>query len=187
MNGHRSSSNNSDNLPLSVTIHTKSHQLLFGIYMYSITCPLILITLPAAILNLPINFFCPQDTALVLTSDNLHLIFPLTPHPSPLPVSQPPDDTFQKHPHEAIFTVFSHTFTLFWSRMASVIAEIFQVSVCLCSNVLSSRDLFIVWWVFSFLPIYWVFFFPCVTCIHYTKSDHGTINSIFIIFGQRFY
>ena len=43
----------------------------------------------------------------------------------------------------------SHTFTLFWSRKASVNAEIFQVSMCLC--VLSSWDFFIFWWVFPFL------------------------------------
>jgi hypothetical protein len=38
-----------------------------GMYMYSITYPLTLITSPAAILNLPINSFCLLDTALVLT------------------------------------------------------------------------------------------------------------------------
>ena len=40
---------------------------------------------PAAILNLPINSFCPLDTALVLTSDNFNLIFP--PSPPLLPPS----------------------------------------------------------------------------------------------------
>ena len=68
-------------------------------YMYSRTCPLILITSPAAILNLPINLSCLLDTTLVLTSDNLHLIFPPAPHPSLLPVSQPSDSTFQNHSH----------------------------------------------------------------------------------------
>ena len=47
-----------------------------GMYVYSIPCLLILIISPAAILNLLINSFCPLDTALVLTSDNFHLIFP---------------------------------------------------------------------------------------------------------------
>ena len=52
-------------------------------YVYSITCPLILSTSPAAILNLPINSFYPLDTVLVLTSDNLHLNFPPSPPPFP--------------------------------------------------------------------------------------------------------
>ena len=39
--------------------------------------------------------------------------------------------------------------SVFWSRKASVITEIYQVSMCLC--VLSSRDLFIFCWVFPFL------------------------------------
>jgi hypothetical protein len=47
---------------------------------------------------------------------------------------------------DAIFTACSRTFTLFWSKKASLIAEIFQVSVCLC--VLSSRQVFIFWWIF---------------------------------------
>ena len=41
--------------------------------MYSITYPLI--TFTTAILNLPINSFCPLDTALVLTSDDFHSNF----------------------------------------------------------------------------------------------------------------
>ena len=45
-------------------------------YMYSITCPLILTISPTAILNLPTNSFCPLDTALALTLDNLFLNFP---------------------------------------------------------------------------------------------------------------
>ena len=53
-------------------------------YVYSITSPLILMTSPAAILNLPINSFCPLDTALILSSDNFLLNIP----PS-LPLSQP--------------------------------------------------------------------------------------------------
>ena len=50
----------------------------FGMFVYFITYPLILITSPTAILNLSINLFCPVDTALVLTSDDFHSIFPLT-------------------------------------------------------------------------------------------------------------
>jgi hypothetical protein len=150
VSGYRSSSNN-PNLPLPVAIHTKSHKLLsisFGMYMYSRTCPLIPITSPNVILNLPINSSCSQDTALVLISDNLHLIFPPTP---PLPVSQPPGSTYKKHSHVTIFTACSNTFLLFWSRKASVIAEIFQVSMSLCLYILSPGNLFIFWWVFPFL------------------------------------
>jgi hypothetical protein len=47
-----------------------------GMYVYSITCPIILTTSPAAILTLHTNSFCPLDTALALTSDNLLLNFP---------------------------------------------------------------------------------------------------------------
>ena len=65
---------------------TNSLLIPVGIYMYSTTCPLILITSPAAILNLPINLSWPLDTGLVLTSDNLHFIFLPTPYPSLLPV-----------------------------------------------------------------------------------------------------
>jgi hypothetical protein len=63
-------------------------------------------------LNLPINS-CPLDTALVLTSDNFHSIFcpsPFLPH---LLLLQPLGNTFQKLSCDTIFTVFSHTFTLF--------------------------------------------------------------------------
>ena len=116
-NGHSDNCNyNSNNLPLSVAIYTKCTNFLsipVGMYVYSRTCPLILITSPTTILNLPINFSCPLDAALVLTSDNLHLTFPPTHHPSPFPVLQPPGVTFQGYPRDAIFTVCSHTFTLF--------------------------------------------------------------------------
>ena len=80
---------------------------------------LILITSPAAILNLSKNLFCPLDTALVLTSDNFNSIFP------------PPLFLFRTHPgasypklsHGTIFNVSSHTFTLFRFRETSVIVE----------------------------------------------------------------
>ena len=58
---------------------TNSLLIPFEMYMYYITCPLILIVSPTAILNLPINSFCSLDTALVLTSDNFLSIFPLSP------------------------------------------------------------------------------------------------------------
>jgi len=46
-------------------------------------------------------------------TDNLHLIFPPTPHTSSLTVTQPPDGLFQKHQCDAIFIECSHTYTLF--------------------------------------------------------------------------
>ena len=72
-----------------------------------------LFTSPAANMNLPINSFGALGTTLVLTSDNLHLIFPPTPHRSPLLVLQTRGGTFQKLSRDAIFVVCSHTFTLF--------------------------------------------------------------------------
>ena len=85
--------------------------------MYSITCPLILITSPASILNLPINSFCPLDTALVLTSDNFHLIFPPFPPLSPTFLS-----------HNLLVAPFknSHMMPL---RETSVIIKIFWISI----------------------------------------------------------
>ena len=80
-------------LILPVPIHTKSHQpslIHVRMYVYSITYHLILITSPAAILNLPINSFCPLDTTMVLTLYDYHSIFPPAPPLLPLPVSQPP-------------------------------------------------------------------------------------------------
>ena len=87
MNDHRSSSNNPDNLSLQVAIHTKSHQLPFNScwavrLLHNLS--LILITSPTTILNSPINWFCPLDTALVLTSDDFHWIFPPSPPLFPL-------------------------------------------------------------------------------------------------------
>ena len=78
-NGHRSSSNNTDNLPFPVIIIlnlTKSLLIHVGMYVYSITYSLILITSTTAILTLHINSFCCLDTALVLASDDFHSIFP---------------------------------------------------------------------------------------------------------------
>ena len=138
MNDHQSSSN----LPLPVAIHTRSHQLSFD-SCWNVrvlqNLPLILITSPTTILNLPINSFCPLDTALVLTSDNSLLNFP----PS-LPLSQPPGGIFQKLSCDAIFVMCLHTFTLFWLRKTSVTIKIFWISfrVCVC---LSIGDLFNFW------------------------------------------
>ena len=54
---------------------TNSLLIAVGMYVYSITCPLILTSSPTAILNLPSYSFCLLDTALVLTSDNVLLNF----------------------------------------------------------------------------------------------------------------
>jgi hypothetical protein len=58
----------------------------------------------------------------------------------------------------AIITTCSHTFTLFWSRKAFVIAEIYQVSVCL--YVLSTGDLFIFPYLFLFIVLSVLRYFP---------------------------
>ena len=79
MNGHRSSSNSPDDLPLPVAIHTRSHQFPFD------SCWNVCVLhhlpqntnlIPATILNLPTNSFCLLDTALVLISDNFFFKFP---------------------------------------------------------------------------------------------------------------
>ena len=56
MNGHCSSSNNPYHLPILVAPDlTNSLLIPVGMYVYSITCPLILTISPATILNLPTN------------------------------------------------------------------------------------------------------------------------------------
>jgi len=114
MNGHRSSSNSPDYLPLLVAIHTKTDQLPFSscwnVHVLQNLPPNTSHT-PATILNLPINLSCLLGKALVLTSDNLHLIFP--PLFSPVPVSQPPGGTFQNHSHERhLYCVFTYIYSL---------------------------------------------------------------------------
>jgi hypothetical protein len=69
-----------------------------GMYKFSITCPLILITSPTAIFNFPVNSFSALDTALVLTSANFHIIFPPSPPPSCLAT---PLVAFLNNCHEA--------------------------------------------------------------------------------------
>ena len=111
----------------------------------------------------------------------LTLYFYISPlHPFLLPVLHPPGGTFQKHSCDAIFTVCSHTFTLFWSRKASVITKIFPVSVCLC--VLSSGDLLFFQWVFPFFS--YLLLLKCTTVLMYiifsrsvTKCDCPAISS----------
>ena len=97
-----------------------------GMYVYSITYPLILITSPAAILNLPINLFSPLE-ALVLTSNDFHSV---SLHSSPLLSCTYSSGTVLNLSRGAIFTLYSHTFTLFWTRKAYVIVDTFQLGFC---------------------------------------------------------
>ena len=86
----------------------------------------ILITSPAAFLNLPNNSFCPLDTALVSTSDNFHLMFP----PSPLPFlsCNPPGGNFHVVPSFVhINWLSSDQERHLWSSK-----YLNYVSVCLC-------------------------------------------------------
>ena len=55
---------------------TNSLLIPVGMYVYCITCPLILTISLATILNFHTDSFCPLDTALALTSDNRLLNFP---------------------------------------------------------------------------------------------------------------
>ena len=80
MNGHRSSSNRPDDLPLPVAIHTRSHHLPFN----SCWNVRVLHNLPptltkslAAILNLHTNSFYLLDSVLALISDNFPPSIPL--------------------------------------------------------------------------------------------------------------
>ena len=66
-----------------------------GTYMYLLTYIPVLITSPTAILNSPINLFCPLDTALVLISGNFFSIFP----PSPPLLHEQPMKCQQVHYH----------------------------------------------------------------------------------------
>ena len=65
--------------------------------------------------NSPINSFCPLDTALILTSDNFQSIFAFITSIPPffLFLSSGSSGSYLKLSHDAIFTVYSHTFILF--------------------------------------------------------------------------
>ena len=96
-----------------------------GLYVYSITCLLILITSPPTILNLPINLFCPLDTSLVLTSDNFYFIFPRSP---PL-----------FHPSCLVTSLVALSKTLTWRHLYCVFTYIYSVlikkEICDCRNI----------------------------------------------------
>ena len=151
MNGHQSS-NNPDNLPHLVTIDTKTHQLPFNscwnVHILH-NLPLILITSPAAIMNLPINFICPLDITLVLTTI-------LSTPPLFLSRTQP-SGSYTNLSCGTIFTLCSHTFTLLNEK-----------DNCDCRNIsvklphlymhLSSRDHFIFSKRFLFLFLFLCYF-----------------------------
>ena len=120
---------------------TRAQVIPVGMYVRFITYLPILITSSTAILNSPINSFC-LDTALVLTSDNFHSICPPSPPILSSSYTAPPGGCYPKLSHGAIFTVYSHTFTLFWLRRISVIVKMYQLIFCVYV-CLSSNDLFI--------------------------------------------
>ena len=92
-------------------------------------------TSSAAILNSPIDLFCPLDTALVLTSDDTHSIFPI-PSTPPLFLFLP-GGFYSKLSCDAIFTVCLHTFMLLWLRKTSISVETYQLSfhVFICALI----------------------------------------------------
>ena len=104
--------------------------------LHSITCPLILTTSPAAILNSHINFFCPLDTALVLTRW-FPFNFPSIPSPF----------VYCTHCSESIMWChIYHVFTLIYSILIKKdIYDRWNISIklpCVCMCLLSG-DLFI--------------------------------------------
>ena len=131
-NDHRTS-NNPDNLPLPVAVHLKSHLFPFN-SCWNIcvlhNLGLILITSPTAILNSPINSFCPLDTVPVLTSA---FNFPSLSSSTLLPVPTP-GGSCSKLSRDAIFTVFTYIYShlidkdLYESRNLSIK---FRVLLCL--------------------------------------------------------
>ena len=118
-----------------------SHLIPLGMYMYFIIYPLILITSPTAILNLPINLLCPLDTALVLTSDDFHSIFPPL-----LPLSCLSHTLWWHFSKAVTWQHLYHVFTyIYFLLIKKDICDWRNVSVnfpCVCV-CLSSGDLFI--------------------------------------------
>ena len=94
---------------------------------------LMLISSSYAILNSPVNSFCPLDTALVLTSDNFHSIFP----PSPLFLSTsclaPTLEALIRNCHVALSLpcVHIHLFSFDWERHRWLSKGISEASLCL--------------------------------------------------------
>ena len=118
MNGHQSS-NNPDNSPFPVATHTKSHQLPFN------SCWDVCV-----LHNLPPN-------TNHITRYHLELSYQFS-APSNF-LSRNPLVALFENSHNAIFTMCSHTFTLFWSRNISVIVEIFQITFCVLVCVFSLK------------------------------------------------
>ena len=120
MNYHRSSSNNPENLPLPVVIHTKSHQLSFN------SCWNV-----RALHNLPYNtnhitrrhlelsyqfILSSRQHPWYYPSDNFHSIFPESPTLLPSFCSFP-TGSYSKLSLGASFTVCSHRLHLFSSDL----------------------------------------------------------------------
>ena len=124
-------------------------------YVYFITYPLILITSPAAILN-SINLFYLLETALVLTLDNFHSIFPPF-LPSSCPALTLVALIQNCHMASSLLCVHIHLLFSDWERhlwLSKVSVKLPCVYVCL-----SSGDPFI----FS-VKISSFFFYFCVIC-----------------------
>ena len=95
-----------------------------------------------------------------------------------LPVLQPPDGTYKKFSRDAIFTVCSHTFTLFLSRKTSVIVKILQISfVCLCVPFLRRSLHFSV----RVYPLLFHFFVICTSVLAFPRG----MISLFLFLFQR--
>ena len=114
-----------------------------GMYVYSLTCLLILTTSTTAILNSTINSYYPLDTALVLTSDNSIQFFPHPLHSTFFLFLSMVALTWKLSPG-TIFTVCSHTFIFFWLRKTSVSVRTYHLSfhVFICAFYLAISPFF---------------------------------------------
>ena len=172
MNGHRSSSNNLDNLPLPVAIHTKSHQLPINScwkYLYSITYPTNTNHITCCHIELAYQCILTSiDTALVLTSDDIHS-FPSSP-----PFLPP----FLLHIHSGSTLYSSHmllSLLCVYIRLLSFDLErhlwstrcFSSASICLCASFIQ-RPLHFFGTSFLFL-----FQFFCVTRTSVFFFPHG--------------
>ena len=116
MNSHQSS-NNPDNLPLPVTIHTKSQQLPFNSY-WNVR---VVHNLPPNTSHITCRHFelAYQFVLSIRHSHGINLrLFPFNfpSIPPPFLSPNPLGGTFKKLSRGSVFIVCSHTFTLFWSR-----------------------------------------------------------------------
>ena len=101
-------------------------------YMYSITCPLLLITSHVAILYLPINLFCPLYTALILTSDNFHLFFPPSLPPLPFQSHNCLVAVFKTPTWRHLYHVFTYIYSLLIEKDIYECRNISNKFPCIC-------------------------------------------------------